>query len=240
MTSIALNPTDTLHLVATDRPSLERAHAQMIEWAKARRDKVDVDTDVESTALDLAVQNGWATAAFTRRLNLLARQRTFYAKILAALEAGYAIVPNFPMTIFAIRTTATTARAEQSRSRWARFAQPAQLLPQGDGAYRDPGPAIYQHTEQEQNSKGEATTVTLYTPAELGDVEFPIALARPELMTRVGEAMAVKLFDEIGVAEDAPSRGRGDPILIGRLLNPRRNAPSLTFFLGWYFDPSRL
>ena len=48
--------------------------------------------------------------------------------------------------------------------------------------------------------------------------------------------------DEIGVAEDSWTGGTGkpDPIIIGRLRNPRRNAPAISFFVGWYFDPSHL
>jgi hypothetical protein len=244
MTSIALQPNESLHLVALDRPQLESAHAQMIAWAKARRDKVDVDVDVESTSLDVAARNGWLTTPFTRRLNALARQRTFYDKIIAALEAGFAIVPNFAMNVFAIRTNAAAPRQETRDGRWNRFVQPAQLLAVGEGRYVNPEPLIVTDEQKRTNGQGnEVSTFSQWPHDEFEDVEFPLVLARPELMTSVGEAMARKLFDEIGVAVDAPGRasgGRGDPILLGRLLNPRRSAPALTFFLGWYFDPSRL
>jgi hypothetical protein len=244
MTDVALNPTETLHLVALDRPQLEEAHAKMIAWAKARLEKVEVDADVEGTAMDLASRNGWATAAFSRRLNVIARQRVFYTKILAAVEAGFAIVPNFAMNVFAIRTKATAPRSDESTWRSSRFAQSAQQLPQGEGEYRNPLPVVFQRTDEKPDGKGGQKTEIVYFPEEFrDDVEFPIALARPELMTRTGQAMAMKLFDEIGVAVDAGSTvggGRGDPIIIGRLLNPRKNAPALSFFIGWYFDPSRL
>jgi hypothetical protein len=67
-------------------------------------------------------------------------------------------------------------------------------------------------------------------------------LAKPALMQRTATAMAQKLFDEIGVAVDSSFSGRtsGDPILLGRIRNPRRGRPDMTFFIGWYFDPSQL
>jgi hypothetical protein len=62
-------------------------------------------------------------------------------------------------------------------------------------------------------------------------------------MQRTAQAMALKVFDEIGVATDTVrgrSGTRGDPVLIGRILNPNPNKPALSVFLGWYFDPSVL
>jgi hypothetical protein len=243
MTSIAIHPeqVDGYQLVALDRGELEAAHGKMIDWAKGKLDRVDVDVDVERTSLDIAVKNGWLVAPFERRLNILARQRTFYEKIVEALRAGYAIVPNFAMNVFAIRTNAARPRGKEEQSTWARFIQPAQLLPAGEGRYVDPAPQVYSEERVVKDGSGKDVTRTFQSPSEeFDEVAFPIALAKPQLMTRVGEAMAHKLFDEIGVAVDSTSRGRGDPILLGRLLNPRRNRQSLTFFLGWYFDPSAL
>jgi hypothetical protein len=244
MTDIAINPTDTLHLVALDRPQLEAAHAKMIAWAKARIEKVDVDLQVEEGARDAAIEHKFVAAPFDRRIKALVRSRTFYEKILAAVEAGFVIVPNFAMNVFAIRTKAAKPRSTTSTWNHERFQQSAQQLPQGEGEYRNPLPVVYQRPETRDDGKGGTKSVMVYNPEEFrDDVEFPIALARPELMSRTGQAMALKLFDEIGVAVDSGSRvggGRGDPIVIGRLLNPRPNAPALSFFIGWYFDPSRL
>jgi hypothetical protein len=59
-------------------------------------------------------------------------------------------------------------------------------------------------------------------------------------MTAAGNAMTAKVFDEIGVAVDSRYSGRrsGDPVLVGRIRNP--SGPDVSFYLGWYFDPSAL
>lgn len=50
-------------------------------------------------------------------------------------------------------------------------------------------------------------------------------MAKPALMTAAGNAMTAKVFDEIGVAVDS-------------IRNP--SGPDVSFYLGWYFDPSEL
>lgn len=244
MTSIAISPDEPMQLVAMNRLDLEAAHAKMTEWTRARLDKVAVDLDVEITNQRIAAENNWLTAPFDRRIATLKRQAIFYEKIIAALDAGFAIVPNFGMNLFAIRTASGVPRGGASANRWERFVQPAQLLRVGEGEYRNPEPEVYQRQIQKPDGKGGTTPDREYFPNEFTDLEFPLALAQPALMTSVGKAMALKLFDEIGVAADLGSRigggTRGDPIFLGRLLNPRKGRPALTFFIGWYFDPSRL
>jgi hypothetical protein len=195
MTAPSVDLVAPYHLIATDRPQLEQAHAKMIAWAKARIDRVDVDLDVERTNLDLAVQNGWVHSAFDRRINVLKRQRVFYEKIVAALDAGFAIVPNFQMDVFAIRTALKTPSAKgQVRSYGGPdFEQKAQILPAGEGEYRNPVPSHYSHPVQEPDGKGGVVNKTQFNVADFEDVDFPIALAQPALMSRVGEAMALKL-----------------------------------------------
>lgn len=190
-------------------------------------------------------KHGFTTSPFERRLNVLGRQRTFYEKILAALKAGYAIIPNFQMNVFAIRTKAKAPRSESRAGQYNQFPQRAQLLTQGEGAYVSPQPLVVTTKTKDKDGQGRDVERYFQSPDdEFQDVEFPIALAKPQLMSRVGEAMAAKLFDEVGVAVDTWNRnrggGHGDPVLLGRLLNPRTNRPSVSFFLGWYFDPSKL
>lgn len=231
-------------LIATDEGELRAAHQDMIEWAKDRQLACESERVEVEGNLRVAQENGWKTSPFEKRLPLLARRRAFYAKIEAALRAGYVIVPNFQMTIFAIRTDAKAPRGERTFSGWnpEQFVQQAKLLALGEGEYKNPLPALLEtHTQVDDGKGGKKTEITRWAD-EFRALNFPMALAKPMLMERTAAAMTGKVFDEIGVAEDTAFRGgrQGDPIILGRIRNPRPNKPDITFFIGWYFDPTGL
>lgn len=229
-------------LVAVDRPQLEAAHGKMIEWAHVQIATVEAEKTAEEESLAVAKERKWATGAFRRRISIMEKRIVFYQKIEEALKAGYVIVPNFQMNVFAIRTKAQTPRGRVQRGSYNAFYQTAQLLPQGEGRYLDPAPFV--HTDKSQVDDGKGGTKEQITQWPSGfdtEISFPLALAKPALMQRTATAMAGKLFDEIGVAVDSSFSGRrsGDPILLGRIRNPRQRA-DMTFFIGWYFDPTNI
>jgi hypothetical protein len=236
-------PSTGFELIATDRPQLEAAHARMIEWAQQQIARCRAEQKEEKDAFTIAKAQGWAHERFRRRVAAFDQRITFYEKIEQALRAGYVIVPNLQMTVFAIRTEAKTPRGNARSGRYNTFTQSPQLLAAGDGRYVDPNPFVHTEESTRLAEKGGVVTEITQWPTGLDDeIPFPIALAKPELMERTAEAMGRLLFDEIGVAEDTWNGGTGkpDPIILGRLRNPRRNAPAISFFIGWYFDPSRL
>lgn len=241
---VALQPSTGYQLVATDDAQLRTAHAQMIGWARVQVASVEAEKLAEEEALAVAKERKWSTAAFSRRIATMDKRIIFYRKIEAALLAGYVIVPNFEMTVFAIRTKARSPRGGEISSTWrgTDFVQNAQRLPEGEGEYRNPRPQVWQREEQREKPDGKKEAVKVFWPAdEFKDIEFPIALAKPALMTETAKAMARKVFDEVGVAVDRSNWSRrGDPIVLGRIVNPRKGASSLTFFIGWYFDPTNL
>lgn len=244
---VALQEETGYQLVATDRPQLEAAHTKMIDWAREMQSRVRVEKASEEENLRIASDRKWATTHFKNRIGTLDKRLTFYGKIEQALLAGYVIVPNFEMTVFAIRTKAETPRQEAQVTTWSpnratAFEQTSQILPAGEGDWQNPIPDIHTEKSVTKNSSGSEVKQFVQWAEEFCEVEFPIALAKPVLMSRTAEAMAAKVFDEIGVARDTfSSRGarRGDPFILGRIRNSRK-APDITFFIGWYFDPTNL
>lgn len=227
----------THHLVALNQPQLQAAHAQMLGYIRQMIAETRSESVGERANLATAREQGWATAPFERRVRTLGRSLLFYEKLEAALEAGFVLVPNFQMDVFAIRTDAINPRGTVQPGRWNRFVQNAQLLPPGEGRYVGPLPAVEEDVSEVFQGETRKEVVRQW-PSEFLEVAFPLALARPEIVTRAGEVMAMKLFDEIGLARNADQGGaRGDPILLGHLRNPRRMRQGATFFLGWYFDP---
>jgi hypothetical protein len=234
----------TYQLVALDRQQMESAHGSMIEWARLQLQKCEAEKSEESENLRVASERKWATAPFKKRIGLLDRRITFYQKIRTALELGFVIVPNFEMTVFAIRTNATKPHGTRVERSWGKepFTQEAKSLPEGEGEYQNPSPEIRSDPRATTDAKGNNITVWDQWPTGFAEIEFPIALAKPVLMNATSQAMAAKVFDEVGVAVDTRWRGsrRGDPIILGRIRQPRANHPDMTFFIGWYFDPSRI
>jgi hypothetical protein len=49
--------------------------------------------------------------------------------------------------------------------------------------------------------------------------------------------MALRVFDEMGTVTNQSGR---DPIVVGRLLDPRGNRRCTTFFVAWWLDTATL
>jgi hypothetical protein len=67
------------------------------------------------------------------------------------------------------------------------------------------------------------------------DVAFPLQAAKPELMNATAQAMALKIFDEIGVA---PNRRGKDPLILGVINGPQFRKQY--FLIAWYLDTRAL
>ena len=111
------------------------------------------------------------------------------------------------------------------------------MLPAGEGRYVAPYPS-YLHQKVEVQEEGKSSTRHVYQPADLEPVEFPVALMQPETMNAAGNAMALGIFDEILQARDETACG--DPMVLGRILNPRTSRPDVTFFIAWVMPLDRI
>lgn len=224
------------HLVALTQEEMVNAHGGMLAWVRQRQVAVAEELKEEEQNLAYAKSHKWSVRPFEKRVLRLKRQVLFYEKVEAALAAGFVVVPNFDMDVFAIRTKAKTPRGPAREGVWNRFTQEAQLLPIGEGEYRNPDPKLAMETVTKTNSSGQQVTAYQQWPEEFRDITFPFAIARPEIVSQAGAALALKLFDEVGVAVNRNRSVKGDPILLGHLRNPKNGAPGVTFFLAWYYD----
>lgn len=236
-TEIVVHANEDLQLQAVSGDQMISAHEQMRTWAGARIARLRADLNEEIEVRHIAAKNRWATKRHDRKIREMERRIDFFVKIDAALEAGYVIIPNFSMDVFAMRTDRTTPAPNTAQGgSWNVQMQSARVLPEGFGEYRNPHPMV--QTDEEKTENG--VERTSYAVGEWLDIEFPFALAKPMLMSRTAEALALKCFDEIGIVQDTGrSGGRGDPYIIGRILNPAKR-PDISFFIGWFFDPSAL
>lgn len=176
---------------------------------------------------------------FKKVLVRVEKRITYFKKIGAAIKLGYMIVPNFDMDLIAVRTTQKKPRKELG-SKWWTFEQQGQRLPQGEGRYVDARPFRDTEVRYEENHKGEEVERTYWYPSAFDEeIDFPMELVHPTVLAQTQQALGYKLFDQIGVARNQMIRS-GDPIVMGRILDPTRTQRAVTFFIAWWFDESML
>lgn len=141
------------HLVARSPAEMEAARGDMKVWLEQKLTTIERDIVEANAALNEARRNNWNTATFTSARNRLVDDETYYNKILAAVEAGHTIIPEFPIEVFAVR------RNEPDKDRQVRFhgsvearntflGQPVSpdCAPAGTGKYRNPLPYTSSYT----------------------------------------------------------------------------------------------
>jgi hypothetical protein len=89
---LAMEPPD---LVAQDSLDMQSSQTQLIAWLRQKVAVVKAEVD-DCTK--------WKHDVLDKQVDRRTKDLQFYEKLLAASEAGYHIVPSFPVTLFAIRT----------------------------------------------------------------------------------------------------------------------------------------
>ena len=76
-------------------------------------------------------------------------------------------------------------------------------------------------------------------------MEFPVTMAKPDVIEATSRAKALKIFDDLAILPGyAPSKGttppKGDPIIVGRIIDRARSGPYnthyLTFIIAWHIN----
>ncbi len=68
------------------------------------------------------------------------------------------------------------------------------------------------------------------------EIDFPIQMARPKIMKAVTRAMALKIFDELGIF---PEDKKKDPMIIARMKAPSTNRFArryISFVVAWHLN----
>lgn len=252
------------HLVATSPIEMQAAQGDLQSWLEQRLTILERDIIEANAALNEARTNGWATAALTSARNRAVDEETFYNKILAAVEAGYVPIPDFPIQIFAVRRggeprqeTRTFIGVHEGRNTGMGQPVPPDSAPAGAGDYRNPEPALWSTTRENKLATPENkqpryyTTVTRYShPA--APISFPRGSARSPVMRATARAMKEKTFDQIGVClpTTAVAGGRqvqrgtraGDPLIIGQVVHKRVGSQQkiASFIIAWHLNLEEL
>lgn len=233
-----LDTADDFTVFANNPADMVGAQRSMILWCARKIQAEKIEMAEAQANLDAAKAHKWSPAAWAKQVKLRADKIEFYKKIKMALEAGYYIVPPFPVDTFAIRVKAHSApRGKWTTAAWDRHEQSAKMLPAGEGHYVSPRPAREVQTFPKKKQDGSTVEIAHYRPSEFVPADFPFKLAKAEIMEATRAAMALKVFDRMGAL---PAARAPDPIICGEILLPHRKGQAVTFFVSWWLDTKTL
>jgi len=247
-------------LVALTPQDMPAAQAEIMAWCKERiiavsQELAEARRNVTLTKkMLLGSPKAWMGVA-----KKAASRMIYYAKIQAAVRAGYLVVPNFPMELLAVRVKRSRPPDANlpGLPREAATAVPELNLPAGQGRYVDElnchEDASYSvHRTNAAGQKFEdhirLTHITGYDET----VDFPVTLVKPEILAATQRAMALKIFDQIGVVHGqgtlSKAQRRADPIVVGRIIDGSKGKYGygggykhyVTFFIAWWLDTRSL
>ena len=188
--------------------------------------------------LVIAIRNHYRHAPIKRQADLARRRVEFYEKVVAAMEAGYILFPPTECQVFAIRTSRNSVTYSGEGARWAGGVpdEKAMILPLGAGKYHNPEPTVqarYANVQKLEGGVEKTVTEVRHFAYDFDDVAFPVTMLKPEIMKSTQGAMALKIFDEVCVA---PAGKRRDPVIVGRIIDPKDKWRRLDFLISWHIN----
>lgn len=221
---------ENIQLTALVPEQMKVAQTNLIEWCAGKINFLKADIKELNESIFHAAEMKWGTAAMKRQVSKTEKRILFFEKIQAALNAGYVIVPNFPVQLFAIRTDRKSPLKMFSSYYWDNKDQKPMELQQGEGEYQNPFPLIERSKEKvdgKEESKSYAT--------DWAELEFPVSMIKPEIIEATNRAMALEVFDQFGVM---PATRNEDPIIIGQIVNKTSQYRNriVSFMIAWHFD----
>lgn len=231
-----------LEVTATTPDEMLHANTALIAWCDQKITTLEAESKELMDAYDHAKAKKWATGTLKKHADMALKRVEFFGKMRSALVEGYYIVPNFPVSMFAIRTDRKKPLhlVANSNRNWGlpTHTQQAEGLPQGEGEYRNPDPFVSTRNIGTPDCPNRTQSwAHSWDPT----LDFPLTMAKPQIMEATSRAMALNIFDEFGILpEDAKvTRKRQDPLIVGRILDPRStkyDRKVLTFVIAWFLD----
>lgn len=241
---------DKLVVLAKNRAEMVEAQTQSVGWALNKLQETQANISEAQENLDLAQVNGWKTRGWLNVRRREVKRRDYYEKIHAALNAGYVIIPNFPIDVFAIRTNRTYPLKHYSENWSQDRTQKSEVLPLGEGEHFDSVPEQRQHEIQNRYLPGrtpDAPGSTMhYWASNLQNVDFPIKAVKPAILEETSKALMLKIFDEVGCNPGRPGWNPGtglnrkaDPMVVGRIIYKTSGwseNKAVSFLITWWLD----
>lgn len=247
-----------LIVFAENREEMVASQLQMVEWATYQLEQAKTDLIDASANLAHAIQNKLKQAGWKAQEKKAMAKVEYYEKIQAAIREGYVVVPNFPVDIFAVRTSRSYPVGHYQAS-WESTpddvdrTQQSQILPLGAGETYSDEPRVSTLFGWKDRATGK--NVWTHRATKFQDVDLPMKMVKPIILDRTSKALKLKVFDEIGILPARPSKmnrlaltasqvamPRGvDPMVIGRIkFKNGRNEKIISFLIAWWLKASDL
>lgn len=230
-----MEPIKDLELTATIPAEMVESQQQLIEWCGRKISSESIQAEELRQSVDHAKQMKWKVGPLKTQYERAVKRVAYYEKIKGALEAGYYIVPNFPIEMFAVRTKKADPAKKFSTTWWGSKEQSAQELPQGEGEYQNPFPIVARESTSDSLGKTHSNSYA----EEWDELEFPVSMAKPEIMQVSSNAMRKKIFDRIGVMPPVRRRRKNDdPVIVGQIFHkegPLRER-LVSFMIAWHLN----
>lgn len=234
--------TQDLELVAFSPAELREAQDALTAWCAGRLAEVGAELAEAQERLAKLGRSTFRLAGFERAITGTRRKQAYYEKLSAAVSAGYLIIPNFPINAFAVRTTRRKPDPGPGAS-WSSQVPntTAMVLPAGEGRYVNPEPLVRNLKREELDPQTKQTkTINQWVASAFQDgIDFPVIAVKARVLEAAQRALALKIFDEVGLVGAAPKK---DPIIVGRIYRrqDRWSPEFVTFFIAWWLNTRAL
>jgi hypothetical protein len=238
---------ENIELVALAPSDLLAAQTNLVNWCDGKVKAIRAEVKDLRENLRIAKESKWRTNGLASALSRAEKRIPFYEKIKMAVAAGYLIVPNFPVDVFAMRVSKAAPKSQSTEPGWgsASIAVEAEHLPAGEGRYVGPEASLTETSYEKRLENGKTEVVRRFeTDGFIEEIGFPVQAVRPIVLDATQRALALKIFDSVGVVRNGGAGGwvqrRGDPIVVGRVIDPRGNGRMVTFFVAWWLNTADL
>lgn len=225
-----------LELTAVLPEEMVPVQQSLIDWGKRKIFELQAEAKDLHDAYEKSVKVKWRSEPLKKLYDKTIRRVEFYQKMVGALEHGFVIIPNFPVSVFAIRTDKTKPLKLMSGNFYDTHEQKAPGLPASEGEYKNPFPHCCQMEYAAPTKENPMRKLMSYWADSWKELEFPISMAKVKVMEATSQAMALKIFDDFGIM---PERKKEDPIIVARLIDPRSttyNRRYITFMIAWHLN----
>lgn len=229
---------NNLQLTALVPSEMISAQSNLIQWCKNKLDALINESNELKLAFEHAKKSKWKFSTLENQYKSSIKKISFYEKMRAALNNGYFIVPNFPIQMFAIKTNDNNPKRQFTYSYWGDKKQKAKELPMNSGEYKNPFPIVENNSWKETDGNGNVKEKDSSYAKEWDDFEFPITMAKPDIMEAYTRAESLKIFDQFGIM---PAVKNEDPVIIGQIIRKQGyRTKTISFMIAWHLNTKDL